>query len=113
MGRPIVVFAHNFYRENSETYRSTEKDLVETVVEVPLLKEEGLLKIMEKKVKAVSKESALSEVFEEDALKQVYTFYDRNKRIRDSIRVCRESIETASDKDADKVTSAIVSSRLV
>lgn len=104
--RPIILAVHDYY-DKFESYRDAERNLFNEIIKIPKLDKEGCVALINKRIKAVSENSDIDNVFEPDAIDLLIDYYNRRQRIRDLMGVCKDTVVRAAASNS-KITKNMV-----
>lgn len=92
--RPIILAVHDYY-DQFESYRDAERNLFNEIIKIPKLDKDGCIALINKRIKAVSENSDINDVFETDAIDLLINYYNQRQRIRDLMGVCKDAVRRA------------------
>jgi hypothetical protein len=105
-GCSVVLSAHNSY-DDYETFRIAQKKYFDVVLKIPVVGIDGFMKIIERKIRAVSSGSEVKDFFDRAALDLIFKHAYLKKpkeRMRDTMLVLQEAITAAVHAGSAKVT---------
>lgn len=104
--RPIILAAHTFY-ESAAAYQNAKTNLFDEIIKIPKLDQNGCKVLINKRIKAVSDISDISNAFDDEAISRLMDYYETNQKIRDLIGVCKDSVARTTGINS-KISKGII-----